>query len=225
MTPAMTETVTTATRPCEVAPPLESLATFHGLVGRSAPMQALFERIRRVAPYDVPVLIVGETGTGKALVARALHEVSGRRPGPFAVLTCGAPMPDLVPSRPVDAESASDRSMPDRQVDPLEVLHGGTLLLDEIGDLAPDGQAQVCQVATGPGPPAGRRGRAAGRHDVARPARGRPRRALPRGPLLRPAPRRPGGAAAAGAGWTTCRASSSTSGARSTPATTSGSRA
>ena len=151
MTSTMTEMVRPATRPAKVAPPLESLAAFHGLVGWSAPMQALVERIRRVAPYDVPVLIVGETGTGKALVARALHEVSGRRPGPFAVLTCGAPMPDLVPSRPVDAESASDRSMPDRQVDPLEVLHGGTLLLDEIGDLAPDGQAQVCQVATGLG--------------------------------------------------------------------------
>jgi len=51
----------------------------HGMVGRSAGMQALFRRIERVAPLDVPVLIVGETGTGKELVARALHQMSGRR--------------------------------------------------------------------------------------------------------------------------------------------------
>ena len=54
---------------------------FHGMVGQTAGMQALFRRIERVAPLDVPVLIVGETGTGKELVARALHELSRRRTG------------------------------------------------------------------------------------------------------------------------------------------------
>jgi DNA-binding NtrC family response regulator len=132
-------------------------AGFHGLVGQSAPMQALFDRIRRIAPYDVPVLILGETGTGKALVARALHELSQRRGGPFAVLDCGVPLPDLGRRGLVVSRSTSARTRPDRDVDPLEGLCGGTLLLDEIGDLAPDGQAQVCWIAAKRDEPGGHR--------------------------------------------------------------------
>jgi DNA-binding NtrC family response regulator len=113
---------------------MEPLPGFEGLVGQSSAMQALFARIRRVAPYDVPVLILGETGTEKELVARALHRLSRRRAGPFEALTCAALTPDEVWHRLLHA-------------DRLDARRGGTLSLDEIGDLAPDVQAQVGQLA------------------------------------------------------------------------------
>jgi two-component system response regulator HupR/HoxA len=128
------------------APATEALTGFHGLVGRSGPMQALFERMRRVAPYDVPVLLVGETGTGKTRVARVLHELSWRRAGPFATLIRGAHLPDLGRVGLVVAESTMAPERRDRAVDPLEAVHGGTLVLDAVGDLTPDVQAQVAQV-------------------------------------------------------------------------------
>ena len=62
------------------------LPSFHGIIGRSAPMQALFRRIERVAPIDVPVLIQGETGTGKELVATAIHRLSARARRPYEVI-------------------------------------------------------------------------------------------------------------------------------------------
>jgi DNA-binding NtrC family response regulator len=109
-------------------------------------MQALFERLRRVAPYDVPVLIVGETGTGKTRIARVLHALSPRRAGPFAVLQCGALPPDLL-RRGLDAhELESSPGRRDRHADLLAEVRGGTLLLDELRDLAPDVQAHLAQL-------------------------------------------------------------------------------
>jgi DNA-binding NtrC family response regulator len=142
MARTLTDTATTEMTPAVS----EALAGFRGLVGRSAPMQALFERLQRIAPYDVPVLIVGETGTGKMRVARVLHELSARRAGPFATLTCGAGVPELGRVGLVVAESTMAQERRDRAVDPLEAVHGGTLVLDEVGDLTPDFQAQVAQV-------------------------------------------------------------------------------
>ena len=66
------------------------LPSFHGIIGRSAAMQALFRRIERVAPIDVPVLIQGESGTGKELVASAIQRLSRRRDRPFEIVNCGA---------------------------------------------------------------------------------------------------------------------------------------
>jgi DNA-binding NtrC family response regulator len=127
---------------------VEPLPGFEGLVGRSAAMQALFDRIRRLAPYDVPVLVLGETGTGKELVARALHQVSRRRAGPFAALSCGALPPDLLLRDLGASRPGSSSGSIDRDADLLAALRTGTLMLDELGDLAPDGQAQVSRVAT-----------------------------------------------------------------------------
>jgi two-component system response regulator HupR/HoxA len=134
---ARTLTDPATTEPIATDP--EALAGFHGLVGRSAPMQALFERLQRIAPYDVPVLIVGETGTGKMRVARVLHELSSRRDAPFATVIGGAHMPEL-------RGAGLDVGDSTRAVDPLEAVVGGTLVLDEVGDLTPDAQAQVAQV-------------------------------------------------------------------------------
>jgi DNA-binding NtrC family response regulator len=142
MTRTRTDTITIDTTPGAS----DALPGFHGLVGRSAPMQALFERLRRVAPYDVPVLIVGETGTGKTRVARVLHALSPRRAGPIAVLTCGALPPDLL-RRGLDAHEPESSPGPrDRDADLLDEVRGGTLLLDELRDLAPDVQAQLAQL-------------------------------------------------------------------------------
>ena len=77
---------------------MEPLPGFEGLVGQSAVMRTLFDRIRRVAPYDVPVLILGETGTGKELVATALHRLSRRRSARFAAVNCGALSHELLRS-------------------------------------------------------------------------------------------------------------------------------
>jgi DNA-binding NtrC family response regulator len=134
-----TDTITIDTTPGAS----DALPGFHGLVGRSAPMQALFEQIRRVALYDVPVLIVGETGTGKTRVPRVLHELSPRRAGPFAVLHCGALPPDLL-WRGLDAPELESSPGPrDRDADLLDEVRGGTLLLEGLGELAPDGQARL----------------------------------------------------------------------------------
>src|SRR5262245_55770171 len=127
-------------------PAPDALPGFHGLVGQSAPMQALVQRLRRLASYDVPVLIVGETGTGKTRVARVLHELSWRRAGPFATLTCGARLPVLVRAGLVVAEQTGTREWLARAVDPLEAVRGGTLVLEDVGDLPLDAQAQVAQV-------------------------------------------------------------------------------
>jgi DNA-binding NtrC family response regulator len=123
---------------------MNALPGFEGLVGESPPMQALFERIRRLAPFDVPVLIVGETGTGKELVAQALHRLSGRGAGPFEALTCGALMPADLRSWRVAGEPPSCPRTADRAADLLESMRGGTLLLlDEVSDLALEVQAAL----------------------------------------------------------------------------------
>ncbi|MFM8551975.1 MAG: sigma-54-dependent transcriptional regulator [Nitrospiraceae bacterium] len=116
------------------------------LVGASAPMQALRDQIKRVAPFDVPVLILGESGTGKELVARAIHAVSARRKGPFVPLDCGA-LPDTLVEAEVfgyarGAFSGATQGKPGK----LESADGGTLLLDEIGNIPLHSQPKLLRV-------------------------------------------------------------------------------
>jgi DNA-binding NtrC family response regulator len=105
------------------------------LVGDSAAMRDLFARIERVAPRNATVLVQGETGTGKELVAEAIHAMGPRRRGPFVVVDCGAIAPNLVESalfghvRGAFTDATHDRRGAFAQAD------GGTLLLDEIGEL------------------------------------------------------------------------------------------
>jgi DNA-binding NtrC family response regulator len=122
---------------------MKALPGFEGLVGESPSMQALFERIRRLAPFDMPVLIVGETGTGKELVARALHRLSGRGAGPFVALTCGLLTLDDLQSWRVAGERRSLPRTARRRADLLGSMRGGTLLLDEVSDLAVEVQAAL----------------------------------------------------------------------------------
>jgi DNA-binding NtrC family response regulator len=125
---------------------MEDLLGFEGMIGQSAAMQALFDRIRRVAPYDVPVLILGETGTGKELVAAALHRLSRRRGARFEAVNCGALTRERLRSELYGHERGAFTGVVDRRTGLLREAAGGTVVLDEVGELTADAQAQVAQV-------------------------------------------------------------------------------
>ena len=108
---------------------------FYSIIGCSAPMQQLFETIRKVGTSDVPVLILGESGTGKELVANALHKQSARKDGPFIVINCGAIPENLLESELFGHEKGSFTGAHRQQKGKFEYADGGTLLLDEVGEL------------------------------------------------------------------------------------------
>ena len=116
------------------------------LVGRGPAMRAVFETIRKVAETDLTVLIRGESGTGKELVAQALHEASARSKGPFVAVNCAAISRELVESELFGHEKGAFTGADARRVGRFEAAHGGTIFLDEIGDMAPDTQAKVLRV-------------------------------------------------------------------------------
>jgi DNA-binding NtrC family response regulator len=108
---------------------------FHGMLAHSEEMRRIFGMIRQLARTDLPVAIRGETGTGKELVARALHEAGPRRDKPFLVLDCGAIVPDLLASELFGHEKGAFTGA-DRMVrGVLEEADGGTVFLDEIGEV------------------------------------------------------------------------------------------
>ncbi|MBU9134182.1 sigma 54-interacting transcriptional regulator [Burkholderia multivorans] len=107
---------------------------------------ALLERIRAVAPSDANVLIVGETGTGKELVARRLHQASRRRDGPFVAVNCGALSTTLVESELFGHEKGAFTGAFGAKAGWFETADGGTLFLDEIGDLPLPMQVKLLRV-------------------------------------------------------------------------------
>src|SRR5262245_26188879 len=109
-------------------------------------MQALFDRLRRVAPYDVPVLILGETGTGKELVATALHRLGRRRGARFEAVNCGALTKELLRSELFGHERGAFTGAVERRTGLLREAAGGTVFLDEVGELTPDAQAMLLRV-------------------------------------------------------------------------------
>ena len=104
------------------------------MIGQSAPMQELFARIRRVAPLDVNVLVHGESGSGKELVARAVHDLSGRR-GRFVAVNCGAIAPELLGSQLFGHERGAFSGAVESHAGYFEQAGGGTLFLDEISEM------------------------------------------------------------------------------------------
>ena len=104
------------------------------MIGQSAPMHELFAQIRRVAPLDVNVLVHGESGTGKELVARAVHDLSGRR-GRFVAVNCGAIAPELLGSHLFGHERGAFNGAVESHAGYFEQSEGGTLFLDEIGEM------------------------------------------------------------------------------------------
>ncbi len=116
------------------------------LVGDSAPMRTLVRLIERAAPSDASILVRGENGTGKELVARAIHNLSKRRNGPFVTLNCAAVPAELVESELFGHEKGAFTGASERRRGRFEQADGGTLFLDEIGDMPPPMQAKLLRV-------------------------------------------------------------------------------
>ncbi len=106
-----------------------------GLVGAAPTMQRVFDRIRRAAPTELTVLLLGETGTGKELAARAIHDASKRHKGPFIVVDCGAIPPSLAEAYLFGHEAGAYTGAIGKRISPFVEAHGGTLFLDELGEL------------------------------------------------------------------------------------------
>ena len=121
-----------------------------GLIGDSPPMRALLDQVRRVGPSQGRVLITGENGSGKELVAAAIHQLSKRAEGPFVKLNCAALPRDLVESEMFGHERGAFTNAVQSRKGRIEQADHGTLFLDEIGDLALEAQAKLLRaVETG----------------------------------------------------------------------------
>jgi transcriptional regulator with PAS, ATPase and Fis domain len=116
---------------------------FGELVGASAAMREVFAVLERVAPTDVSVLVLGETGTGKELAARALHSHSRRSEKPFVVFDCGAVAPNLIESELFGHEKGAFTDAVKSRQGAFELAQEGTIFLDEIGELTPSLQPKL----------------------------------------------------------------------------------
>src|SRR5918999_503257 len=126
---------------------LESpLGSYGSLIGKSAPMRRLYQQISQIAATDAAVLVSGESGTGKELVAQTLHELSPRRDGNFLALNCSAISPTLMESELFGHEKGAFTSAVERHLGCFEQADGGTLLLDEITEMAPEIQPKFLRV-------------------------------------------------------------------------------
>jgi two-component system, NtrC family, response regulator len=119
---------------------------FESIIGRSPPMERLFEQMKLVAPTRSTVLIVGESGTGKELVANALHRASPRRHERFLAINCGAIPSDILESELFGHEKGAFTGAVGRKIGKFELAHKGTLFLDEISELYPELQVKLLRV-------------------------------------------------------------------------------
>lgn len=113
------------------------------ILGESQPIQEIKDTIARVAPTEARVLITGEAGTGKELVARWIHKLSNRANGPMVEVNCAAIPSELIESELFGHEEGSFTGATRQRVGKFELAHEGTLFLDEIGDMSPSAQAKV----------------------------------------------------------------------------------
>ena len=113
------------------------------MIGESASIKKIKETIDKVAPTEARILITGENGVGKELVARWIHEKSNRASGPLVEVNCAAIPGELIESELFGHEKGSFTSAIKQRIGKFEQAHGGTLFLDEIGDMSPDAQAKV----------------------------------------------------------------------------------
>jgi transcriptional regulator with GAF, ATPase, and Fis domain len=122
----------------------------YGLVGRSPQLTHVIDRVERLAASDIPVLILGETGTGKELVARALHEAGPRGAGPFIPVNCAAfPEKDILYTELFGAARGAFTGCTREIVGALEAADGGTLFLDEVSELSAKAQASLLRFLDG----------------------------------------------------------------------------
>ena len=119
---------------------------FQQIIGNSPALQSVLEQVELVGPTDSTVLILGETGTGKELIARAVHNVSSRWGRPFVKLNCAAIPADLLESELFGHEKGAFTGAITQQIGRFEAANGGTLFLDEIGDMSLNLQAKLLRV-------------------------------------------------------------------------------
>ena len=130
----------------ELATRLNPNSGLDRMLGDSPQMQDIFNRIRRVAPSTATVLIQGETGTGKELVARAIHNLSDRKDAKFVPVNCAALSPQLMESELFGHERGSFTGASQRRIGRFEEADGGTLFLDEIGEIDIPTQVKLLRV-------------------------------------------------------------------------------
>jgi len=119
---------------------------FEGIVGESVKMQEIFRLVERVADSDSTILINGETGTGKGLIAQAIHKQSYRRNEPFVAINCGAIPENLLESELFGHVKGAFTGATGNKVGKFEAANGGTIFLDEIGDMSQDLQVKILKV-------------------------------------------------------------------------------
>ena len=125
---------------------LETTAEFQTIVGRDPKMQTIFRLIEDIAPTDATVLIQGETGTGKEMVARAIHQLSHRKDKPFIVIDCSAYPATLLESELFGHEKGAFTGATRQKIGRFEKADGGTVFLDEIGEIPPSAQIKLLRV-------------------------------------------------------------------------------
>lgn len=136
-------------RVCELAPvaasadPEQDAEQISDIIGQTAAMQEVYKRIAAAAQTDMSVLITGPTGSGKELVARALHRHSARSARPFVALNCGALPAQLVESELFGHEAGAFTDAKEQKIGRIEAADSGTLLLDEVGELPPATQVKL----------------------------------------------------------------------------------
>jgi Nif-specific regulatory protein len=118
-------------------------------IGGAEGMRQLREQVQRVAPTHATILIRGESGTGKELVARAIHDRSGRSSGPFIAINCAALTPTLLESELFGHEKGAFTGATERKLGKFELANGGTLMLDELGEMSMEIQAKFLRVLEG----------------------------------------------------------------------------
>jgi PAS domain S-box-containing protein len=125
---------------------IDAMAMFEEIVGTAPRLQAVLARVTKVARTDSTVLITGETGTGKELIARAIHKRSDRANRPFVSVNCAAVPRDLIASELFGHEKGAFTGALQRRIGRFELAEGGTLFLDEIGELSAETQVALLRV-------------------------------------------------------------------------------
>ncbi len=130
----------------EIQSRVETTAEFSGIIGKDPKMQLIYKLIEDIAPTDATGLIQGESGTGKELVARAIHRLSTRKNKPFVVINCSAYPATLLESELFGHEKGAFTGAIRQKAGRFEQAHGGTVFLDEIGEIAPSAQIKLLRV-------------------------------------------------------------------------------
>ena len=117
-----------------------------GIIGRSSAIRRVFAVIEKIAPTDSSIMINGETGTGKGVIAKAIHQNSSRRDKPFVAINCGAIPENLLESELFGHVKGAFTGAVNAKTGKFEQAAGGTIFLDEIGDMSPDLQVKILRV-------------------------------------------------------------------------------